>query len=69
MLLCHDPYQGTLPFIKVPESFKNHKCVDPILCQNTILNDSEVITYMKTKDESPNVVYFIFDSESERLCR
>lgn len=66
MLMCNDPYHGKLPFIKVPELFKdnNHKCIAGTSCQIALLKDPEVISYMKSKDPNPNIIYVIIDGES-----
>jgi hypothetical protein len=61
ILTCNDPYFGALPFVKVPENFKeNHQCVFGE-CQSNLLKDPNVISYMKKKDPHPNVIYFLVE--------
>jgi hypothetical protein len=63
MIACNDPYLGAHPFITVPASFKHdHKeCILGSYCENNMLKDPEVISYMKAKDPNPNVLFMLID--------
>jgi hypothetical protein len=71
-IACGDIFNQQFPNIYVPRTLMNdpnHTCVNKVVCVERLLRNSEVIEYMKARDNSPNALFQEVHPRIEEICR